>query len=462
MSTQAQSWFAINRAADAPDTAEVRIYDVIGSWGVTAKDFVNELKAIKAKQIDIRINTVGGEISDGNAIATAIKEHPAATTAYVDGLAASAGSFVAIAADKVRMETSAFMMVHNAHGGAMGGAEELHNYATVLEKMNRNIAGMYAAKTGKPVAYWLDKMSAESWFTAQEAMDEGLVDEVYTATKKKQPEKMTACTPFDFRIYNKAPDAAKALWGNVVPSAVIKLVAPTDTIQQVTPAPEAPSPTAVVEPPPSATPNQEPPMADNPVVTTAPPAQPPAAGPVLNSSQGELVRLTDAAVQGFIEKGKIIGRAEGRAACMGEFREIVTASANKPHVAITAFLAGQNAATVKLLVEAETNAEIKANERFNEQQIEIARLRAEQARLTELNAIGGHPGVPGFPAPQVYAPGAHAAAEAHTGLEPEAQAKLEWDSDPVLRAKHNNQEKHYLLFRVNQLKGNVKVLAKSA
>ncbi len=448
------------------------IYDSIGAFGISAERFVNDLKQIKAKTIHVRLNTPGGEVTEATAIYNALREHPARIVTHVDGIAASAGSFIAVAGDSVEIADNAYLMIHNAQGGVMGEATDMRTYADVLDKMNGNIAGMYTRKSGKPADHWRQLMTAETWFTAQEAKDQGLADVVVTPTKKAA----VRMGPFDLKIYNHVPPDVMKRFATPpqFPAALAKSMTVTfETDKPVdfsklalfensndSPAPEAPASPIVSEPPPSATPTTEPHMADNPtVVTTAPPAQPPVAAPAANPQQGEVARLTDTAIQTFIARGKSLGYAEGRAMMMNEFREIVSACPNRPQTAINAFLGGQNAQTVKLIVEAEQNAEIAANKRNEGQEIEILRLRAEQARLMELNAIGGHPGVPQA---NVYAPAANAGTELREGLEPEAQAKLEWDSDPILRAKHNNKERNYILFRTNQLKGNVRILSRTA
>src|ERR1041385_5076746 len=117
------TWYAIKKNDAAPAEAEVSIYDEIGAWGVTAKQFVDELKAIKAQTIHLRLNTPGGSVFDGTAIHNALKEHPARIVAHIDGMAPSAGSFIAMSGDEVRMADNAYMMIHNARGGVMGEAQ---------------------------------------------------------------------------------------------------------------------------------------------------------------------------------------------------------------------------------------------------------------------------------------------------------------------------------------------------
>jgi hypothetical protein len=195
--------------------------------------------------------------------------------------------------------------------------------------------------------------------------------------------------------------------------------------------------------------------------TIVAPAQTPAAGTSVlqgqETPQQQVARLNDGAIQSFIEKGKIAGRAEGRQALMEEFRAIVGACPGRPQTALNAFLAGQNSSTVKLIVDAEVAAEAKANQKAQEQEVVIATLRADQARLLELNNIGGFPG---GVAASVYAPAASAAKEAPSGLEPEVQAKLEWDSDPMVRTRCT--EKQWLLYRSNQLGGRVRALSRQS
>lgn len=440
MSTQ--SWYAINAQKQA-DEAEVMIYDVIGAWGINAQQFVSAFKAIDAKTINVRINSPGGEVIEATAIYNAIREHPARVVVWVDGAAASAGSFIAMSGDEIRMADNSYMMIHEARGGVMGEADDMRKYADVLEKMNDNIAAMYQKKAGKSRKYWREKMAEESWFTAEEAKAEGLADRVVEATKQEKG----ARAEFDFKIYNQAkiPDAVKAMWG----------------IQESTtqPAPEL----SRESEPAQANTKEIQPMAET--LTQTAPAQNSAAVAVPNSQQSntpqqEIGRLTNDAITRFTEGGKVIGRTEGRNSLMDEIRAIVAACPGRPQTAINAILAGQNASTVKLIVDAELAAETRANQKAQEQELAIARLQADNARLAELGSVGGHSGVP--MSASVYAPGANAQPQAPSGLEPEAQAKLEWDSDPMLRARNNNQEKAWMAFRVNQLKGNVRILAKTA
>lgn len=202
------NWYSITNKAGANDEAEITIYEEIGAFGISADQFVRDIKSITAKQINLRLNTPGGEVFAATAIHNAIREHPATVTVHIDGLAASAGSFIAMAGDEVRMASNAYLMIHQARGGIMGNADAMRKHAALLEKLDGNIAGMYQAQAGKTPEYWLGKMAAETWYTADEAKADGLVD-VVTGPAVTQP-----TSQFDFKIYNKTPQKVREVWMN--------------------------------------------------------------------------------------------------------------------------------------------------------------------------------------------------------------------------------------------------------
>ena len=171
-----KSWYEIRNAT--AETAEVLLYDEIGGWGITASDFAKELQGVKAKIINLRINSPGGDVFDGVAIYNALKNHPAAVHAVVDGLAASSASFISQAGDTVLMATGSTMMIHEPNGMTMGDAQDHAKMAETLDKIGDTIASFYAMRAGGDEALWRSRMRAESWFRAQEAVDIGLADGV--------------------------------------------------------------------------------------------------------------------------------------------------------------------------------------------------------------------------------------------------------------------------------------------
>ncbi len=170
-------WYQIlNKAATEP--TEVFIFDEIGSWGISANQFAKDLKAIKNKEILLHLNTPGGGVFDGIAIANSIKNHPAKVISQIDGIAASIGSIIALAGDEVNIADNGFMMIHKAHGLAMGNAEDMRKLAETLDKIDTTLAKTYADKTGLTQKETLALMGDETWFTAQESVDIGLADSV--------------------------------------------------------------------------------------------------------------------------------------------------------------------------------------------------------------------------------------------------------------------------------------------
>lgn len=174
-------WYEIkNKSADK---AEVWIYDQIGEdfWtggGVTAKGFQKELSEIKAKQIDLHINSPGGSVFDGITIYNLLKQHAASVTTYIDGLAASIASVIALAGDRVVMAENALFMIHNPSGVVMGDAADMRKTADLLDKIRSTMTDVYVKKTRYPDDEINSMLDAETWMTAKEAIEHGFVDEI--------------------------------------------------------------------------------------------------------------------------------------------------------------------------------------------------------------------------------------------------------------------------------------------
>jgi len=117
---------------------------------------------------------------EGVAIANVLRQHPADVTVWVDGLAASAGSVIAMAGDEIVMGIGAQLMIHDAWGRALGPADEMRQAAAMLDSTSDAIAATYAARAGGTTAEWRAVMVAETWYTAEEAVAAGLADRVAT------------------------------------------------------------------------------------------------------------------------------------------------------------------------------------------------------------------------------------------------------------------------------------------
>lgn len=186
-------------ATDGGATA-VYLYDYIGGWdGITAKDVVSTLAGISG-DVELHINSGGGDIFEGTAIFNALKNHKGKITSYVDGIAASAASFVALAGSEVVIEDNGTMMVHDGWGFTIGNEEDHLEAAGVLGKLSNTIAKMYADKTGDTQDYWRGVMRAETWYDADEAVAAKLAD--------RKAGGQTAANAFDLSIFNYAGRAA--------------------------------------------------------------------------------------------------------------------------------------------------------------------------------------------------------------------------------------------------------------
>jgi ATP-dependent Clp protease, protease subunit len=173
-------WYEIKALAD--DVTEVLIYGEIGkSWdgsGISARDFVMELDGITSAKINLRINSGGGEVFEGAAIANAIKRCAADVSVIVDGLAASSASMIALSGNSLTMAANSFMMIHDPWTWAMGNADELMKQAELLDKLAGKMAQLYAEKCGKPAEQMRAAMKSETWYTAEEAKAVGLCDSI--------------------------------------------------------------------------------------------------------------------------------------------------------------------------------------------------------------------------------------------------------------------------------------------
>lgn len=188
-------WYSMSAKDTGP--VEIFIYDEIGMFGISAADFVKDLRAHKGKDISLRLNTPGGDVFGGNIIYNALRDHKGEVTTIIDGVAASIGSVIAMAGKTLRMAENAFLMIHNPFAILAGDAEELRKKADVLDKIKGTMANAYAEKSGKDLETINAWMAAETWFTAQEAQDAGFCDEI--------GDEMKIAASFDLSIYAHAP-----------------------------------------------------------------------------------------------------------------------------------------------------------------------------------------------------------------------------------------------------------------
>lgn len=184
---EAQSWYSI-RNATAADEAEVMLYDEIGGWyGATADQFIADLRGVTAPNLRVRINSPGGSVYEGIAIANALRSHPGNVIVQVDSVAASIASVIAMAGDRVEMAPNSMLMIHEASGVCLGNAADMEEMAQLLALVSDNIADAYAAKAGGTREQWREAMQAETWYLPDAAVEAGLADEALAVPKKGEP-----------------------------------------------------------------------------------------------------------------------------------------------------------------------------------------------------------------------------------------------------------------------------------
>lgn len=165
--------------------AELMIYGPIGGGmfdaGISAADVAAALREVeRAGPIDVRLNSPGGDVFQGVAIHTMLARHPGTVTVHVDGLAASAASFIMLAGDRIVMARNAMVMIHDGMTGSYGNGATLRRAADLLDKVSASIADMYAERAGEDPEHWRNLMTVNAedgtWFTGEEAHAAGLVD----------------------------------------------------------------------------------------------------------------------------------------------------------------------------------------------------------------------------------------------------------------------------------------------
>lgn len=198
MTDRPKRWWEFVRNEAAPGKLTLRVYGVLTSWPwfedeISAAGLVKELDETDGvTQIDLHVNSPGGEAYEGVTIMNALRQHPARVTAHVDGMAASAASLLLLGAGEVLMYPGSQVMVHDASSFAFGFAADLQKAAEDLDHLSQTMAGVYADYTGGSPAEWRDIMRAETWFDGDEAVEAGLATRVVKNGASKDAEAAAA------------------------------------------------------------------------------------------------------------------------------------------------------------------------------------------------------------------------------------------------------------------------------
>ncbi|MCT2591143.1 Clp protease ClpP [Streptomyces sp. N2-109] len=201
--TSEKQWYRIDNLAG--DEADVMLYGEIGWLGNDAEEFVREIKQLRSTQINLHLSSPGGSVFDGIAIMNGLRSHPANVTIYIDSLAASIASVIAMAGDKVVMRSASELMIHEAAGLSLGNADDMREMAELLDRQSNKIAAIYAERAGGTVEDWRAAMKVETWYSAEEAVAAGLADEVMPP--RRNPAEEPAAEPratWDLTVFRYA------------------------------------------------------------------------------------------------------------------------------------------------------------------------------------------------------------------------------------------------------------------
>ena len=172
-----RNWFKVENIGEVEK--KVLIYDEIGGWGIRAIDLITQINDGDTKlPLNVYVNSPGGDLIDAIAIFNAIKRYEGNTTVYVDGVAASAASYICMAFDRVVMPKNTVMMIHDPISHSFGNADDMRETADLLDKFKNSIASGYADKSGKSQEEIALMLNAETWLGAEEALAAGFADEV--------------------------------------------------------------------------------------------------------------------------------------------------------------------------------------------------------------------------------------------------------------------------------------------
>ncbi|WP_293953092.1 head maturation protease, ClpP-related [uncultured Corynebacterium sp.] len=172
--------------------SELLLFGEVG-WEIKAQDVINYLTSMAGEDVSVRLNSGGGDVYEGIAVMNALRAHDGQVTVIIEGLAASAASVIACGgASHVVVRPNAEVMIHEAWTWADGNAADLSKKVEDLNRASQNIAEVYTARAGGTSDEWRDRMRAETWYSAQEALDAGLVDEIRDARATSESEPVAA------------------------------------------------------------------------------------------------------------------------------------------------------------------------------------------------------------------------------------------------------------------------------
>jgi len=172
-------WAPVKSAA-SDDANTININDSIGEnydgTGITSRLVGSILRKSAGKDVVVNVNSPGGDFFEGVTIYNMLREHDGAITVNVLGLAASAASIIAMAADELKIAKSAFMMIHNSWGLVMGNQNDMRQAAETFAVFDKSMANVYADRSGMPAEGIAKLMDADTWMDGETAVEDGFAD----------------------------------------------------------------------------------------------------------------------------------------------------------------------------------------------------------------------------------------------------------------------------------------------
>jgi len=251
------SWYSIPTIEAKGKSTDIHIYDEIGAHGITAKGFLEDLKGLKGKDVVVHINSTGGDVFQGQAIYTALKNYSGKVTVKIEGLAASMATIIALAADRVEMTSNSLFMIHSPMSSVFGNKATMRKQVNALEKVETTMLSVYKAKTNISEEEIEQMMARETWLSAHEALELGFVDEVLGSVKvvakydlsgfeNKTPEQILNTLNVDnLKVKNKMSDDLKTWFSAQVTELKGLIVGKTEEVVAPAVEPVVAAPVAV-------------------------------------------------------------------------------------------------------------------------------------------------------------------------------------------------------------------------
>lgn len=235
MSAPEKSWFQMKATSET--SANIYLYDEIGMWGISARRFTESLIALgNINHINLHIHSPGGEVFEGIAIYNQLKNHNATITVYIGGLAASMASVIAMVGDEIIMPANAMMMIHKPWGVSWGDANDMRDYADLLDKIENVLIPAYMEKTGKTQEEIEAMLGEETWLTAEECVEHGFANTVIEPVKA-----MASLSSKRIEEFKSMPNSLKNTLKN-------SLANPRNTTTPVEPVPQPQNPANTQQP----------------------------------------------------------------------------------------------------------------------------------------------------------------------------------------------------------------------